>query len=339
MFLIISTFLDDPEFTHRIRNVIAYFTVLVVIGLPIWWYTTRVYRANLPIEKMYDAPDFEKSDKQFGLPLSLEYDVLISIVHPEPENIKMVFNTYDLDVELQPFLETIRPVANFTVKSQWLYMVELGAIPRKINDHYALYEGQLPHIITPLEKKLWSHMSPRPCINLVVYISRCNAPIHIYKNDGQMLETNAFLSPGWGGILILNPEESSCKNHVHKPDIQSVVSVFVSQLKRLLGINGPLHEKLSDFKEKKAKDMIDSTKRTLKSLAQLLSEISSIVISDEVADKISLAVESVENAQRLFSENNVDGALREAKVAFGNSEAAFSDPSLLALLYFPDDQK
>lgn len=288
---------------------------------------------------MLDAPEFEKSDKQFGLPLSLEYDVLISIVHPEPENIKMDLNTYNLDVELQPFLETIQPIANFTVKSQWLYMVELGAIPRKINDHYALYEGQLPHIITPLEKKLWSHMSPRPCINLVVYISRCNAPIYIYKNDGQILETNAFLSPGWGGILILNPKESSCSNHVYKPDIQSVVSIFVSQLTKLLGINGLSYEELTNFKQKKAKDMIDSSKRTLKSLAQLLSEINSIVISDEVADKVNLAVDSVENAERMFSENNVDGALREAKVAFGNSEAAFSDPSLLALLYFPDDQK
>lgn len=37
--------------------------------------------------------------------------------------------------------------------------------------------------------------------------------------------------------------------------------------------------------------------------------------------------------------NDLTNAVRYAKLAFAASEAAFFDPSLLALLYFPDDQK
>lgn len=85
--------------------------------------------------------------------------------------------------------------------------------------------------------------------------------------------------------------------------------------------------------------MIESTKRTLKSLAQLLSEISSIVISDDVASKVQVAVESREEAEKAMKNGDIDAGLEYAKIAFENSEAAFSDPSLLALLYFPDDQK
>lgn len=313
--------------------------VLVIIGIPVWWFTTRVYRAPLPIDQMQDIEIQQRIDKEFGLLLSLEYDVLISVVHPEPENMKLELNAADLGAALQPFVSTVAPVTNLTVKSQWLYMVDLGVIPRKLKGHYALYEDQLPHIITPLEKKLWSHLSPRPCINLVIYVSRCDVPILIHTKQDQILNTNSFLSPRWGGILIINPDKSACHNHVFKPDIKTVASAFVSQLRKLLGIEGSSELDLDKYKVKKALDMIDSTKRTLKSLAQLLSEINSIVISDEVADKIKLAVEARDAAEAFMKNNDINAGLERAKVAFEHSERAFSDPSLLALLYFPDDQK
>jgi phosphatidylinositol glycan class S len=63
------------------------------------------------------------------------------------------------------------------------------------------------------------------------------------------------------------------------------------------------------------------------------------VISDDVALKIKIAVENADLAEDLLKKGDVEGAIKNAKVAFGNAEAAFSDPSLLALLYFPDDQK
>lgn len=304
-----------------------------------WWFTTRVYRASLPLDKMLDVEIFNKSDKKFSLPLSLEYDVLITVVNPEPNNLKLELNMLNIDAVLQPFLSTVSPVANFTVKSQWLYLVELGAIPQKKDGHFALYEDQLPHIITPLEKKLWSHLSPRPCINLVIYVTHCSVPVHIYDKADEIVKPNAYLSPGWGGILILNPDSASCNSHRYEPSILSIVSTFVTQLRKLLGVEGASENDLRNFKQYQAEKMIDSTKRTLKSLAELLSEISSIVISDEVAYKVNMAVEAKEQAENFMQSNDVDESLKHAKVAFENSEAAFSDPSLLALLYFPDDQK
>lgn len=281
----------------------------------------------------------DSSHKQVGIPLSLEYDVLISIVNPEPESIKVDLDVHKLDLALQSFLNTVNPVANFTVKSQWLYLVELGVIPKKMQNHFALLENQLPHIITPLEKKLWSHLSPRPCINLVVYIARCNAPLYIYNSGQTIVPSNAFLSPGWGGITILNPDDSSCKRQVFELKLPNLVSLFTTQLRKLLGVQGPTEQDLNKFKLQRAQDMIDSTKRTLKSLAQLLSEISSIVISDDVASKVQVAVESREEAERSMKNGDINASLKNAKIAFENSEAAFSDPSLLKLLYFPDDQK
>ncbi|CAH0556991.1 unnamed protein product [Brassicogethes aeneus] len=330
---------DDPECVWRIYSVLSYFIVLVIIGLPIWWYTTRVYRASLPLDEMFDITLKNTTDKEYGIPLSLEYDVLISIVNPEPSSLKIDLKGQDMEDYLQPFLSKLSPIADFTVKSQWLYHVELGAVPRKMYDHFAIMEEQLPHIISPLEKKLWSHLSPRPCLNLVLYFPQCRAPLHIYNMKNERLITNAMLSPRWGGIYILNSDKPSCEAKVFKPDIEEIVNTFIAQLQILFKIKGTSKDDVYELKLRKTQDMLESTKRTLKSLAQLLSEINSIVISDDVAQKINVAVENKDLTEKYLNEDNIDLALKHAKIAFEKSEEAFSDPSLLALLYFPDDQK
>lgn len=328
---------NDPEFICRVYSVLSYVFVLGVIGLPVWWFTTRVYRAPLPLDDMFSfqiQPD--KLDKKFGLPLSLEYDVLVTVVNPRPENLNLDLDMTEVDAALQPFLKSITPVANFTVKSQWLYMVELGVKPLQVQDHFALYKKQLPHIVTPLEKKLWSHLSPRPCINLVVYVTECGAPIRLYDNEKELIASNSFINPGWGGIFILNPDKAACSKRIYTPELSQIIPTFTTQLRKLFDIE---NTDLQAFMKKQAEKMIDSSKRTLKSLAQLLLEISSIVISDDVANRIKVAIKAAEEAEIYLKRGDLKEGLEKAKVAFWNSESAFSDPSLLALLYFPDDQK
>lgn len=54
----------------------------------------------------------------------------------------------------RPLLDELKLLSEFKIKSQWLYFVHLQQIPRKINDHFELSQKQIPHIITPLEKKI-----------------------------------------------------------------------------------------------------------------------------------------------------------------------------------------
>ena len=318
-------------------NIISYFIVLIVIGLPVWWFTTRVYRASLPLDRMFDVTLANKTDRQFGILLSLEYDVLITVVNPEPSRLHVNLEGEELEVYLRPFLEKVSHIADFVVKSQWLYLVELGARPTKVIDHYVLSEEQLPHVITPLEKKLWSHLSPRPCLNLVLYVSHCEVPLYIQEKSENA--TNAFLSPRWGGIVIINPDPDSCEKRIFQPNVKQIGGILTTQLSKMLRMEGTTKQDLIDLQKRKAEDMVDSTRRTLKSLAELLSEINSIVISDDVALKIKVAVDNADLADELMAKGEIENALTFAKVAFENSEAAFSDASLLALLYFPDDQK
>lgn len=67
--------------------------------------------------------------------------------------------------------------------------------------------------------------------------------------------------------------------------------------------------------------------------------ISNIVINDDVGRAVNEAYDNIVLAKHHLSNNDLPNAVKYAKLAFAASETAFFDPSLLALLYFPDDQK
>jgi phosphatidylinositol glycan class S len=41
----------------RFRVIAAFWAVIIFLGFPIWWKTTSIYRASLPIEEMVDWAD------------------------------------------------------------------------------------------------------------------------------------------------------------------------------------------------------------------------------------------------------------------------------------------
>ncbi|XP_063217908.1 GPI transamidase component PIG-S isoform X2 [Bacillus rossius redtenbacheri] len=335
-----------------------------------WWLReaslTRMMNAMItPTEVDQDAAGRRR------VPAAKEYDILITAINNDPEKLHLKWNlAKTVQDYLEPFLSKLSSLATFKVKSQWLYYVSLEVHPKLVTQtatmgqHYALAEELLPHIITPLEKKLASHVSQNRCLNFVVYIPPCSAaPLHIYRKQGTRAATtlDAFLSPRWGGIMIHNPPNNICQESdvvepvVVSPDSPAIMSIILEQLRLLLGV--PKREKIRsvnvvagtshhlsewelDFLLRvRTLEQFTSAKITLLSLSQLLGEISNIVINDDVGESIYDAVDQVENVAELLQLGYLEDAFNASKKAFLSSESAFTDPSLLALLYFPDDQK
>ena len=46
---------EKPEHT-RMRNLVllSFWAIIIFFGLPIWWMTTAIYRASLPLDEMMD---------------------------------------------------------------------------------------------------------------------------------------------------------------------------------------------------------------------------------------------------------------------------------------------
>jgi len=218
--------------------------------------------------------------------------------------------------------------------------------------HYALTADQLPSIINPVESKLGSYISTNPGLNFVIYVPPLHqTPLQIYDYKGKPSPLNAFLLPRWGGFMLYNADQGAATT----VDMQRVMGTILPQLRSLLGIPhqasspsigysdlGPSHLRdweLDSIVRMRIIENLLTSASTLQSLAQLLEEIGNIVIADHVGEKVYEAVEDIARAYDALDAGNIVDAFAFSKKSLIASEAAFFDPSMLALLYFPDDQK
>uniref|UniRef100_A0A182JXQ6 uS12 prolyl 3-hydroxylase n=1 Tax=Anopheles christyi TaxID=43041 RepID=A0A182JXQ6_9DIPT len=311
-------------------------------------------------------------------PLQAQYEVLITVLNPRPELQRVHWNARAAaENYIEPFLNELSGITNFTIKTQWIYQVGLegaGAQPKQVPDdsklgrHYALAEDSLPHIITSLEKKLGTQITDNPCIHLVVYVPPCaQAPLRIYRKDGQRASTlsnnvEAFTSAKWGGIVFANPNEATCVRYMETEQFsevyihaQDVMPVLLYQLRKIFDLenNTPLLDatlvpysaieprawEVDTFVRTNTIYLVHSATTTLQSLIQLLGGIEYIVINDEVGAAIQNAYQKIVEAKQKLRAGKLEQAALLARDAYTSAERAFFDPSMLALLYFPDEQK
>ncbi|XP_070591598.1 GPI transamidase component PIG-S [Erythrolamprus reginae] len=295
---------------------------------------------------------------------SFGYEITFSLLNPDPKAHDV---HWDIEGALQrfvkPLLQKLSPLAEFSVDSQILYYAALGVTPRfdPPSASYTLSVHNLPHVINPVEARLGSSAaSLYPVLNFLLYVpERLHSPLYIRGKDGAPVPTNAFHSPRWGGIMVYNVEpeganETSLPRRV-EVDMVRTMEVFLAQLRLLFGLSSgpppegalletPGNEGLTDWELdrllwSRTVENVATVSTTLTSLAQLLDKISNIVIKDDVASEVYRAVESARQAMAELSLGRLDSAFQASKAAATSSERAFFDPSLLHLLYFPDDQK
>ncbi|XP_053657836.1 GPI transamidase component PIG-S [Anopheles marshallii] len=311
-------------------------------------------------------------------PLQSQYEVLITVLNPRPELQKVHWNARAAaENYIEPFLKELSGITNFTIKTQWIYQVAIegvGAQSKQIPDdtklgrHYALAEDSLPQIITSLEKKLGTQITDNPCIHLVVYVPPCaQAPLKIYRKDGQRAispggNVEAFTSAKWGGIVFANPAEATCVRYMETEQFsdvyihaQDVMPVLLYQLRKIFDLenNTPLLDttlvpyssieprvwEVDTFVRTNTIYLVHSATTTLQSLIQLLGGIEYIVINDEVGAAIQNAYHKIVEAKQKLSTGSLEQAAVLAREAYTSAERAFFDPSMLALLYFPNEQK
>lgn len=291
-----------------------------------------------------------------------QYDIVFSLLNPQP-NAFTVLCDFNAAVQkyMRDFFEKLSVIAAFKVESHMLYFTALGLHPKKNQKtgNFEVSQEQLPHSINAIEKRLASYVSTNPVLHFVVYITPSQiTPLVIIGNNGTEVQANAFLSPRWGGIHIYNMPVKNGTGSLpiqHTVDLEISMKVFLTQLRLFLGISNhgfneiihsemPAHDGINDWEFdtliwQRTTENLLTTINTLQSLAQLLEEISNIVINDEIGHEVSLAVASVQESCRLLKLGDIKEGYKLSQQALIASEKAFFDPSLLALLYFPDDQK
>ena len=299
-----------------------------------------------------------------------------------------------------PILQKFRHLGKFNIASQIVYQMTLGAkstlhTVRDTKENYnVFYERDVPHLITPIDRKMGFSLTNNTVLNLVSYVtitkkgynigSGGNLPLFFLSEENE-LRTMAFYE-NWGCIYLHNielPDQSNSKNafvdekdstfgkwksklHI---DATNQLKAFIPNIGKFLGIepvrvskggeaNFAVHEgenidhneqyeltvisqlQLVVLYRRRTLCNIASAITTIQSLISLCDHVKNMVIRDEIAANVEAAVSAVKRSRAsLLDGQSILEALHNSSQAYDLAEVAFSDPTILAMLYFPEDQK
>ncbi|CAJ0958217.1 unnamed protein product [Ranitomeya imitator] len=168
----------------------------------------------------FHRDDFENSRRAFKS--SPGYEITFTLLNPDPKSHDLNWNISSASEQyIQPFLDKLQPVANFSVDSQILYYAILGVNPRFVKEtsSYILNAHNLPHVINPVEARLGSSAaSLYPVLNFLLYVPEYfHSPLYIQDKDGNRVTSNAFHSPRWGGIMSVDFLANAIKSIQNPP--------------------------------------------------------------------------------------------------------------------------
>ncbi|PPQ67761.1 hypothetical protein CVT24_002771 [Panaeolus cyanescens] len=257
-----------------------------------------------------------------------------------------------LRVHITPLLEDLSSLHNFTIESQVQFHAPLAFRPAASDGYWGITREDLNVFVNSAEWILSSSSSNDHVLHFVLFVPSLNArPLYILDNNGQSTESNSFLLPQWGGIIIHNPSSPS-----HQPlppaDLRLTFATFADQLSALLGIpqlppsikqlpeSG--HHVLSKWQmdtllRRRTIENTIQTRETLRSIVNLVDQIENMPVGQDVKDDVENAL-SAYTEMWTGSKSLIDIFTLSAD-AFNLSSRAFFNPGMLALLYFPTEHK
>ena len=296
---------------------------------------------------------FKPAKHNLNMPPAVSYSIVLTLAVANPSDYMPSWNIQDaIDRYLYPLLLKLEFLGPIKVSSQVIYFVDFKEKPYKVGDIFYYPQTRLTLLMNEIQPRLQTYTSTDATLHFIVYIPPAKfVPLYI-KSEKSESSYSAFHSARWGGLQLFNPNKTDHTAKVEVP-IDNLIKKFVLQFGELFGLSDS--EYLNIFPENQVKEIsewsvtrllisktleyLSKCLNTLLSLYKLLGEIENIVISEEIRYLIESSLENYEQSVQFLAKGIVNDAIKHAKNAFEFSEKAFYDASLLALLYFPDDQK
>lgn len=276
------------------------------------------------------------------------------------------FQTVD-ETLLTPIIEAMKPVANISVESQVLYHVPKSSLSYWDDkwDSYIFSTKDLPFFVNSNEWHLDTSIAAggrSKLLHFVVYIpSALECPLLLQLPDGQISKTNSFISPMWGGVIVLNPQTCRKDSESKHPsrhtllheDLQKLFEVFMGQFRQLFGFKSdnlyigasgtynllPSERGFTVWELDVLSRMhtcfnLQSCATTLGSLSRLVQSLPRMIIKDEIGKQVKYSLEAAKLAQTNASLGVYDASAVSSRQARSLAEDAFFHPSIMSVSYY-----
>jgi phosphatidylinositol glycan class S len=316
IFTLIKNELPDEKF-YLFINRFIYSFLFLFIGLPLWYSTTSTYRASLPYSRISTLALKSSDIIQTNLTsfqTASSYEISFYLINNNDKNYHLNQTKYEeiISSTIVPYLINIySKFIDFDISTEIISNTQ-GILPSETIHN--LEKKQIPFFLNKLEYLL--HRSTkhyREKIFFILFIpDEKQTPLTIDNN-----QDNSIIVPKWGSVIFANSND----------DLNIIMKQFLNHFNQLLGINT-----FEQWIYLRTIENYNNGRQTLLTLSQLLLSIPNIVIDDIIAKKIHNSLDLLEKCQ----ENNQHNHCQQGRLL---ADQVFFDPSLLKLLYFPDDQK
>lgn len=268
------------------------------------------------------------------------------------------------------FTRALSRLARFAVEFQVQYVAPLAIKPKhnQSSGSFYLTKTQAMSFIDSNNWNLDFGVDTLTTLNFVLYIpERRHSPLCIDRGD------SGYIVPQWGGLVLHNlaplvDGEATENRGARELELDRVSGLFVTQVRSLFGM--PIHKK---YIERISSSLLDQgvssnvriisspcgisewemdhvvirrlsqvREKCFASLSQFISiitKMTTLPIRDEIATLLADTLESLQKSYSYSRQQLFDEAHRHAKIAFDNSETIFFDPTMIPMLYFPEEHK
>ncbi|KAL7584806.1 hypothetical protein Lser_V15G41950 [Lactuca serriola] len=354
----------------RIRSVVGKYRHAWIVG--------RVSEMNVLAEKVAEifikifvnGLKEEESIQGEFMPAGADGKIVLSfnLLNADPSDWIYDWDFQEVDEKLlAPTLEALGPIANISVESQVLYHTPKSSYSYwdAEQESHVFSTKDLPFFVNSNEWHLDTSIAAggrSKILQFVVYIPSANeCPLRLQLPNGEISVTNGFISPTWGGVVILNPPnclENTNSMHplrrkVSPQEVNQIFEVFMGQLRQLFGLKSSgFHKGTSGTSLLLASERgfteweLDVLARqhacynlrqcgaTLGSLSRLVQSLPRMIIKDEIGKQVKFSLEAAKLAQSNASQGIYDASAVSSRHARSLAEDAFFHPSVMSVSYY-----
>jgi len=224
---------------------------------------------------------------------------------------------------------------------------------------YTLAPTSLPFFLNTNEWNLGPTQSTGPTLQMLLFVpAPQHSPLVLLDGSKQPIPSNAFAVENWGGVYIHTVGNETGPVHLGLEQLQPACDAILGLLCKALSCP---HMRLSPAStalkllydgastlamwevdamvRRRGLAALAGTRDKLVALMDLVEGLPNVVVEDEVGEQAIAAIANYHKAVLRLSEGRLRDALGCATRAHELATDAFHHPTMVSLLYFPDDHK
>lgn len=268
--------------------------------------------------------------------LSSRYIVQLIFVHTGHNESNENYSAESVVLNARRFARKLGKVSDLSISSEHLWDFDLTPwLKKDVQKRDTISVNDIPEIVSTIEQETSTVEASAPVMKLAIL----DAAYPIILLDQMDKDSSGVVVASWGALFSYDGKKPS-----------NVDQSVIAAMRVMFGLDtqfpvttyrSPLPVAEWEISRIKLRSFIDCSINGISSVTaidNLMSEIDNIVISDEVALKTNLAVKLISQA---ISTVEKTGRIEVHLAVKGRAlaESALNDKSLLALMYFPSDQK